>query len=501
MILNEIVSLTLLVALLASVALDVAHRTSVAIGIAILSIVLGSILGFYGPGLALQAVNFSTLVFLVAMGIFMAIMQRSGAFDWVSQTLVLKSRMQPHLLISRILLLSYTISLFVNNVTVVMILVPITLSICRQFDMNPVPLTVAQVVVINLGGASTMVGDFPNIIIATSVPTLTFMDFMTNMFPMCFALVIVTILVLRRMHPEYFVRFEPGPAARAFAADLAERREKAITDKPLLIASIVILAAMLLGFVVAAQLRIPLLLIPAAGAGIILMVFELRLRAKYRSDPTMDKLIRKNVVGDDISKVLAEVHWDVVLFLAALFIVVGSLEAANVLHYATDFITSTSQGSLVLAALLIVVIASLITLSAEAGPATAVLVPVIKGLGGLGSGGLLYWALSFGVQAGSSTTMIGANEGPLAARMIEQDARMHDSPNRLDARGFTRIGGRMWIVMVPLSILYLTGVILIGSIVSLAAFVIALGIALWIAGRGLGTKPRDAAVSVASPSR
>lgn len=499
-ILNEAVALTLLVALLASVALDAAHRTSVAIGIAILSVVFGSFLGYFGPGAALMVVNFSTLVFLVAMGIFMAIMQRSGAFDWVAKTLVLKSNMQPHLLTVRILLLSYTISLFVNNVTVVMILVPITLSICRQFDFNPVPLTVAQVVVINLGGASTMVGDFPNIIIATSVPELTFMDFMTNMFPICFALVVVTIFVLRRMHPEYFARFDPGPAARVFAADLEESRARSITDKPLLVASVVVLIGMLIGFVTAAQLRIPLILIPASGAGIILLVYEVRLRANYGQDASLDRVLRKNIIGDDISKVLAEVHWDVVLFLAALFIVVGSLEHTNVLKWAADFIIGTSAGSIVRASVLIIVIASIITLSAEAGPATAVLVPVIQRLsaGGLQSGGVLYWALSLGVQAGSSTTMIGANEGPLAARMIEQDERRHASSNRLTAKAFTRIGARVWAVFIPLSILYLAGVVWFGVVVSLAAFAIALSASVWIALRGiLAPAPRAGAEALA----
>ncbi len=451
--------------------------------------------GYFNPGDALRAVNFSTLVFLVAMGIFMAIMQRSGAFDWVAKTLVLKSNMQLHILTSRILLLSYAISLFVNNVTVVMILVPITLSICRQFDQNPVPLIVAQVIAINLGGASTMVGDFPNIIIATEVTSLTFVDFLSNMFPMCFALLVADILLLRRMHPEYFAHFEPGPAARVFAADLAERRSTAITDKRLLQAAVVTLGGMLVGFVLAAQLRIPLILIPASGAGIILLVFEIRLRANYRSDPTLDRVLRKNIVGDDISKVLAEVHWDVVLFLAALFIVIGSLEHTDVLQWAADFIIGASAGNPVKASMLIVFIASLITMCAEAGPATAVLVPVIQKLyafGRLGSGNELYWGLSLGVQAGSSTTMIGANEGPLAARMIEQEARRHNSSNRLTARSFTRIGGRAWLVFIPLSIFYLAALITGGWIVSVATFGVAAVAASWIAIRGLRVSDRGA---------
>jgi Na+/H+ antiporter NhaD/arsenite permease-like protein len=491
--LNELVSLTLLITLLLSVALDAAHRTTVALGIAIIAVVIGSILpdpnipgaGYFGPARALAAVNFQTLIFIVAMGVFMAIMQRSGAFDWVSQTLVLKSKMQPGVLTVRILLLSYLISLFVNNVTVVFILIPITLGICRQFDLNPVPLSVAQVIAINLGGASTQVGDFPNIIIATSVPTLTFLDFLQNMLPMCFALLVTEIFVFSRMYPQYFTRFEPSPAARVFAADLAERRSVAIKDKTLLAASVLVFASMLAMFVIATQLRIPLSLIPLAGAGIILMVYELRLRKSQSLETTLDKVQRKNIVGDEISRVLAEVHWDVVLFLAALFVVIGSLEHTAVLSWAADFITGASQGNLVLAALLIVLIASFITMSAEAGPATAVFVPVIQKLGALGSGGLLYWALSFGVQAGSSTTMIGANEGPLSARMIEQAARIHDSSDRLTARGFTRIGGRMWLVFIPLSIVYLTGLILLGPVVSLVAFVVALVVALWIAVRGL----------------
>jgi Na+/H+ antiporter NhaD/arsenite permease-like protein len=291
------------------------------------------------------------------------------------------------------------------------------------------------------------------------------------------------------MYPQYFTRFEPSPAARVFAADLAERRSTAISDKRLLAWCVAVFAGMLASFVIATQLRVPLSLIPLAGAGIILMVYELRLRKTQSLEATMDKVQRKNVVGDEISKVLAEVHWDVVLFLAALFVVIGSLEHTDVLTWAADFILGTSRGDPVRASLLIVLIASFITMSAEAGPATAVFVPVIRKLGalgaGIGSGGLLYWALSFGVQAGSSTTMIGANEGPLAARMIEQDARMHDSSNRLTARGFTRIGGRMWLVFIPLSIVYLTGLILLGAIVSLLAFVIALIVALWIAVRGL----------------
>ncbi|HEX9341085.1 MAG TPA: SLC13 family permease [Thermoplasmata archaeon] len=494
---NEIVSLVLLFSLLIAVALDVAHRTTIAMGVAIAAVVVGSILpyegtdparfgqGYFPPWVALQAVNFETLIFLVGMGVFVAIMQQSGAFDYVTKTLVLKSKMQPGILFVRILLLSYGISCFVNNVSVIFIMVPITLNICRQFGLDPVPFSVIQVAVINLGGASTMVGDFPNIIIATSGTNLSFVDFQVNMFPACFALVIASILLFRRMHREYFTRFEPGPAARAFAADLAERRDTSITDRRLLQASVVVLVGMLGTLVFSTQLGIPLALIPAVGAAIILILYEMRLRVRQPSGAALDKIQRRNLIGDEVSKILSEVHWDVVLFLMALFVVVGSLQATAVLDWAADFILGASSGDPLRASMLIVVIGSIVSLSAAAGPATAVFVPVIKKLSGVGSGGLLYWALSLGVQAGSSTTLIGANEGPLAARMIEQDSRAHNASSRLDAKGFSRIGGRLWLMMIPLSILYLAGIITLGWIVSVAALVIALVGSFLIAVRGI----------------
>ncbi|MBF0275353.1 MAG: sodium:proton antiporter, partial [Nitrospinae bacterium] len=145
---------------------------------------LGMIFGSYSPIRIIQSVNFETLFLLFGMMLYSTVMVKTGLFEQWAQRISGFAKNDPWLIVVCFSLITFGLSLFVNNLTTIVVILPITLILCSRIGIRPIPVVITEVIVSNLGGASSMVGDFPNMLIGSSTP-YNFIDFFTYMLPVC----------------------------------------------------------------------------------------------------------------------------------------------------------------------------------------------------------------------------------------------------------------------------------------------------------------------------
>jgi Na+/H+ antiporter NhaD/arsenite permease-like protein len=313
------------------------------------------------------------------------------------------------------------------------VVLPVTLAQCRLARINPVPLLIAELVASNLGGASTMVGDFPNMIIA-SVAHLHFLDFIGGMMAPCLVLLAVMLLFFQRRQGALAIAQRPAPGYRPGTLLSAQ-----ITDPYLYRLGLSVLLVTLLGFLAAKSLDIRPATI-ALLAGLLLL-----LTGKFARESLFEAMN-----GGDI------------LFFLGLFVMVGGLRAAGVLDGVTWLITTLGLGNSRLELLLLLVASGVVTLFLNAGPSTAFFVPVAMDMSGYIPGSIVWWTLSLGVLAGSSASLTGATAGSVAVTYLEREVarfpemRSYLLPSQgLDAPVFLRQGLPIMAVFMSVSAVYI----------------------------------------------
>lgn len=403
------------------------------VGGAALFLGLGWLMGFYSLPMALEAVYFDTLVLLFGMSLISATLARSGFFEVLAERAVGYSMGSAWLTLVIFTLLTYCVSLFANNLAAMVIILPITLEQCRVARINPVPLVIAEVVASNLGGASTMVGDFPNMIIA-SAAQLHFFDFIRGMMVPCLLLLAVMLLYFQWRRSALSLGVAPDPGYRP-----ATLRHAQITDPYLYRLGGVVLLATLSGFLFAETFMIrPATL--SLVAGVVLLVLG-------------------RFPKEDIFEAM---HGGDILFFLGLFIIVGGLRAAGVLDGVTWFITTLGSGNSSLELLLLMVAAGVVTLFLNAGPSTAFFIPVAGDMSAYIPGDVVWWSLSLGVLAGSSAALTGATAGSVSMTFLENKLVRHPEMRAflrpaqgLDAREFSRHGLPLMAIFMGISALYI----------------------------------------------
>ncbi|MBF0460322.1 MAG: sodium:proton antiporter [Magnetococcales bacterium] len=409
------------------------ERRVAMLGGAGLFLLLGGMLDFYTPRMALDAVYFDTLVLLFGLSLISDTLARSGLFAVLAERAAAYALGSAWLTLVFFSLLTYCISLFVNNLSVMVVVLPVTLTHCRLARINPVPLLIAEIVASNLGGASTLIGDFPNMIIG-SAAHLHFFDFIGGMMVPCLILLAVLLLFFQSRRVALGIPVAPDPAYRPGTLLTAR-----ITDPFLYRLGLTVLLLTLLGLLLAKNWDIRPATI-ALTAGVVILV--------------TGKLARESVLeamnGGDIA------------FFLGLFVMVGGLRAAGVLDGVTWLISTLGAGNARLELLALLVASGIVTLFLNAGPATAFFVPVVKEMSGYMPGSLVWWTLSLGVLAGSSASLTGATAGSVAVTYLEREvARFPEMralllpPQGLDAPVFLRQGLPIMAVFMGVSALYI----------------------------------------------
>ncbi len=343
---------------------------------------------------AVHAVDFNTIGLLVGMMIIVGITRRTGVFEYLAVKAARRAKGEPLRIMAALSLVTAVLSAFLDNVTTVLLIVPVTFAIAGQLQISPIPFLIAEIIASNIGGTATLIGDPPNIMIGSQTH-LGFMDFVINLTPVVVVIYILTIFCLRIIYRRQLVS---RPELQEKIMRMNEKDE--IKDPVLLKKCLVVLCLTIAGFVLHQFLHLESSVIALSGASLLLLL--------TREDP---------------EHVLHAVEWPVIFFFVGLFIVVGALEKVGVIEAVARFSLEITRGQLMPAAMLILWVSALASAFVDNIPFVATMIPLIHDMGRLGQMGnldLLWWALSLGACLGGNGTVIGASANVVVIGMAEK---------------------------------------------------------------------------------
>jgi Na+/H+ antiporter NhaD/arsenite permease-like protein len=382
---------TFLVAL-ALIATERAHRTNVALlGAAIVVL-------FVGPEFdqehAIEAVDFNTIGLLAGMMILVWVTQQTGVYDYVAIRAGQLSRGDPFRIVLSLAGTTAVLSAFLDNLTTILLVVPITFLLADALDIDPIPLIMIEVIASNIGGTATLIGDPPNIIIAGATG-LSFNEFIVNLAPVVIVTFLVTIPLLYYL---YRSRLQIEERNRRYVMDLDARTS--IRDRDELRRTGPVLVATILAFFAHQALGIEPATVALTGAAVVLLVTR-------RS----------------IEEALSNIEWPTLFFFMALFVIVGALEATGAIGDVAEGVKDLTGGDRSAELLGIVWVSGFGSGIVDNIPFTTAMIPVVEELRGGSGGDAYWWALALGACFGGNATIIAAAANVAAAGLTERAGR------------------------------------------------------------------------------
>ena len=368
------------------------HRTIVAFAGAAVMVLVGMTMGFYSQEQAFHAIDFNTLGLLLGMMVLVVMLSHTGFFEYLATLTAKKSGGNPWYLL---LLLGGTttfLSLFLDNVTTVVLIGPITVLIAEILGINPIPLLMAEALLSDTGGVATLVGDPPNVLIG-SAAGLSFNDFLTHLGPIVLVTTLAVLFLLRVLF-----RKELSEQPRNIEALMTLDETAAIKDKVALPRILIVLACVIILFFLETLLHFKPAFVALLGAAAALLW-----------------------VQPNVEEVFKNIEWSVLLFFAALFVTVGGVEASGLLGLLAQQLVGPANQNLLLASIALLWFSAIISAVVDNIPFTIIMIPVIQQLG---VGGLyttpLWWALALGAGFGGNGTPIGSTANVLIVSISEK---------------------------------------------------------------------------------
>jgi Na+/H+ antiporter NhaD/arsenite permease-like protein len=372
--------------------------------IALIGAGLAVVAGVLSQQEAIAAIDFNTLALLSGMMIIVGIAKKSGLFGFVAIKAAQAMRARPAGILVALPVVTAVFSALLDNVTTVLLIVPVTLVICSELHVKTYPFLFAEIFASNIGGTATLIGDPPNILIGSAVG-LTFSDFLIALGPV---IAVAFVLQTGIVHLLW---------GRHLAADASHRARimqmsatEAIDDWRLLWWSLVVIAAVIAAFVLARQLGLEAGTIALLGAAM-LMLIESWPHAREKQTEAVDAAFH-------------EVEWVTIFFFVGLFVIVGGVERAGVLAYLAKQLLAATGGNLEVTVLAILWGAAILSALVDNIPFVATMIPLIKSmapqLGGDAAILPLWWALSLGACLGGNGTLIGASANLTVAGIAER---------------------------------------------------------------------------------
>lgn len=373
--------------------------------IALIAASIAILLGILNQEEAIKAIDFNTLFLLIGMMVIVGIMKQTGIFQYVAIVSAKMVRASPRGLLAVLSIITAAFSAFLDNVTTVMLIVPIVLLLTEQLKLNPYPFLLSQILFSNVGGTATLIGDPPNILIGSAVG-LSFMDFLLNMGPVILVNLVVLLAVFDFIWGR---RLETSMRARAHL--LRYEPAKALKNHILLVKSFVALALVLFGFTVGHNLfHIETGTVALAGASLLMFL-----------DGWGHRLPEKN---EKVHEAFHEVEWDTIFFFMGLFIVVASLENTGILSLVADQITKVTDGDFAKTGYVILWASTFFSAFINNIPFVATLIPIIQNMGDTFGGAdkldPLWWSLVLGACLGGNGTLIGASANVMVASYAQR---------------------------------------------------------------------------------
>jgi len=373
--------------------------------VALLGAVIMIAAGILNQAEAVAGIDFNTIGLLTGMMVIVSISRKSGIFEYLAIWAAKLAKGSPAGILFLLVLVTAVVSALLDNVTTVLLIVPVTLVICTQLKVPPYPFLLSQVLASNIGGTATLIGDPPNIIIGAQVG-LSFNDFLFNLAPIILIVLVVHALAI---HLIWGRALKATPEDRARIMALDER--KAITDVKLLVKSLVVIAGVLLAFASARFIGLESGTIGMAGAAVLLLLDNAGKTAEKQTE--------------SVAHVFNEVEWITLFFFIGLFIVVKGVEHTGVLQTVATKMLEATGGKLEATGLGILWSSALLSAVVDNIPFVATMIPMIKAMAAAFGGpeGLLplWWALSLGACLGGNGTLVGASANLTVAGIAERN--------------------------------------------------------------------------------
>lgn len=399
-----LISAFILVSVYIVLSLEFLHRSSVALigAVAIIAaaLALGTLQAEESFDFVVSAIDYNTIGLLLGMMIIVAILAESGVFQWVGIKASKASKGSLWKLMLILCTFTAVVSMFIDNVTTVLLMIPVTIAVFRVFKVSPVPFILAQALASNVGGAATLIGDPPNIIIG-SAANIDFNAFIVHMGPTVAVSFVASLFLLK-----FLFRKDLKAQVQNIEQLMKEDENAYLKDKNVLKKSLAVLFGVIALFVVHGSLHIAPSMIAIGGAAVLLVI--------TRASP---------------EKVFHEIDWPTLIFFAGLFIVVGIAEHAGMIDLLSSVTISATGGDPWLTFISIVWLSAIASAFVDNIPFTATMIPIIHTLNanpniaamfGNFHVSPLWWALALGADFGGNGTLIGSSAGIIAAGISEK---------------------------------------------------------------------------------
>lgn len=380
------------------------------------------VIGIVDQEAAFAAIDLNVIFLLVGMMILAGILRRTGFFQWVAIRSVKVARGEPYRLLLVLSILTAVLSAFLDNVTTVVLIAPVTLYIAGVLGVSPIPYLISEILASNIGGAATLIGDPPNILIG-SAAGLGFGEFLANMAPVAF-IVFIVFLGLTRWF--FAADMQVDPAVRDAVLALDER--EVLTDPRLLRLSLTVIGLTMLGFLLARPLGLEPGAIALMGAAGLMLL--------SRTDP---------------ETALHEVEWSTLFFFVGLFMLVSAIVHVGIVGAVADWLLEVTGGDPHVTTIGLIWLSGFASAIIDNIPYTVTMIPVVQDVGASGIPiEPLWWALAMGACFGGNATIIGASANVVVADL----AARNEHP--ISFGRFLRYGSLVTVVSLAISTVYVT---------------------------------------------
>ena len=416
-IVEEIIAIVIFLVVIVAIMTEKVHRTAVALAGAVL-LMLSHILTV---DKAVGYIDFNTIGVLIGMMLFVAVVKNSGIFEYIAIKAAKVAQGNPWKIMVAFMVITAVLSAFLDNVTTVLLVGPMTITIARMLKVNPVPFLMTQILASNIGGTATLIGDPPNIMIG-SAAGLDFIDFITNTGIVAVFVIAALVLIMK-----FVYKSKLAADAEAIKSVMELDENKAIEDKALLYKSIVVMILVVVGFMFHSQLGIESATVALTAAAIMLVIGK-----------------------QNVDYIIGEVEWTTILFFAGLFIVVGGLDETGVIGQLAKLVIDMTKGHAIMTMMVLLWASALLSSVLDNIPFVATLIPLVLALGESGIDVTpLWWAISLGACLGGNGTLIGAS----ANVVLSGISGKHGYP--ISFKEYTKVGFPVMIMSVVLAMIYL----------------------------------------------
>lgn len=402
------------------IATEWVHRVAAALGGAAAMVLIGAADAesmFFSEE---TGVDWNVVFLLLGMMILVGVLRQTGVFEFLAIWSAKRARGKPVRIMATLMVITAVASALLDNVTTVLLVAPVTVLLCRRLELDPVPFLIAEVFASNIGGTATLIGDPPNIIIASRAG-LSFNDFLVNLAPLVVVLTAVAVVICRVMFRKALT-FDPERVEELMALD--ERAE--IRDRTLLWQSLVVLVLTMAAFVLHTALHLEPSIVALLGAGLLVFVSKVHIETALR-----------------------EVEWPTLVFFMGLFVVVGGLIEAGVVDRLADAIGDATGGDVFGGSMLLLGGSAVLSGIVDNIPYVATMSPVVAELAAGGGKDVLWWSLALGADLGGNATAIGASANVVVLGIAER------SGHKISFWRFTRYGIVVTVLTVALCVPYL----------------------------------------------